>query len=304
MFRGGTHNGVTVAYRFRGREVRSEELDQIQNLLAHDSKITRRKLSQELCRAWGWLQPNGVLCDVKCRSLLLAMHRDGLIELPEPRWRARRPAHRVKPVTLPLLDMSAVECSLAQLGPLELRPVRRTCEEPLVQSLIATHHYLGYTRPVGEHLKYLVTAQDRPIACFLWSSSPRHLAPRDTHIGWKPAARRAHIHQVAYQSRFLILPWVRVPHLASHLLGQMNRRLSGDWEQSYAHPIYFVETFVDPTRYRGTCYRAGNWTFLGLTTGRGKNDSTHRPNRTLKEVYGYALHKKFRELLCAPGGCE
>ena len=302
MFRGGKQDGVTVAYRFRGREVRFEDLAQIKELIAKDSTITRRRLSRELCRAWGWLQPNGALCDAKCRTLLLAMHRDGFIELPEPQWRARRPALRVRPVTLPLLDMSPVECSLAQLGPLELRQVRRTSEEPLVQSLLEAHHYLGYTRPVGEHLKYLVTAKSRPIACFLWSSSPRHLAPRDKHIGWKPAARRANIHQVAYQSRFLILPWVRVPHLASHLLGQMNRRLSGDWEQGYAHPIHFVETFVDPTRYRGTCYRAGNWTFLDVTTGRGKDDQTHRPNRTLKEVYGYALHKKFRKLLCEHGG--
>jgi len=156
-------------------------------------------------------------------------------------------------------------------------------------------------RPVGEHLKYLVTARARPVGCFLWSSAPRHLGPRDRHIGWSKEARKANIRFIAYQVRFLILPWVRVPHLASHLLGRMSRQLSGDWERVYAHPIAFVETFVDPTRYRGTCYRAANWTALGMTTGRGNNAPTHRATRTLKQVFGYALRKDFRQHLCRIG---
>jgi hypothetical protein len=133
----------------------------------------------------------------------------------------------------------------------------------------------------------------------LWSSAPRHLAPRDTFIGWSPEQRTRNLRYVAYQTRFLILPWVRVPHLASHLLGRMSAQLSADWQTVYAHPIYFTETFVDPDRNRGTCYRAANWTPLGLTKGRGKNDHTKRPNRSLKLLFGYPLVRDFRRHLCA-----
>lgn len=290
---------MDLAYRFRGRDVTTAELDQIRQCITEDPKLTRRKLSRDLCRKWNWVQPNGELCDAKCRALLLAMHRAELIQLPAPRWKNRQPARRIRPVESPAINTEPIACRLADLGTVEIRQVRRTPEERLVQALVEAHHYLGYTRPVGEHLKYLVTAHARPIACFIWSSAPRHLAPRDQYIGWPPATRRAGIHLVAYQSRFLILPWVHVPHLASHLLGRMNRRLSGDWQALYAHPIHFVETFVDPERYRGTCYRAANWRRLGTTTGRGKNDQTHRPNRSLKDVYGYALRKDFRTLLCS-----
>jgi hypothetical protein len=160
---------------------------------------------------------------------------------------------------------------------------------------------LGYSPPVGEHLKFLVRAQGRPIACFAWSSAPRHLGPRDRYIGWSREVRQASLRFVAYQTRFLILPWVRVPHLASHLLGRMARQLSADWQRVYAHPIYFTETFVDPERHRGTCYRAANWILLGETTGRGKNDLTHRPNRSRKLVFGQPLVRDFRRQLGVGG---
>jgi hypothetical protein len=150
---------------------------------------------------------------------------------------------------------------------------------------------------VGEHLKYLVWALGRPVACLAWSSAPRHLGPRDRFIGWGPAARKRNIHLIAYNARYLILPWVRVNQLASHILGRMARRISADWERVYAHPIYMLETFVDPGRFRGTCYRAANWVLLGRTTGRGKDDQTKRPNRPIKEILGLPLHRRFREWL-------
>ena len=150
---------------------------------------------------------------------------------------------------------------------------------------------------MGEHLKYLVYAQGRPIACVAWSSSPRHLGSRDRYIGWDKHARQRNIGRLAYNTRFLILPWVVVPHLASHILGRMARMLSADWCRLYAHPIYFVETFIDPQRFRGTCYRAANWSVMGETTGRGKADQTHRANRSIKQVLGYALVRDFRERL-------
>jgi hypothetical protein len=178
-----------------------------------------------------------------------------------------------------------------------LQQVRRTGDEPLFNSLMEQHHYLKYEQPVGEHLKYLAWAQGRPIACLAWSSAPRHLGSRDRYIGWNAEARRRNIRFIAYNTRFLILPWVRVPHLASHLLGRMAAVLSDEWCRMYSHPIYFAETFIDPRRFRGTCYRAANWQLLGLTTGRGKNDQTNKPNRPIKEILGLPLTPRFREYL-------
>jgi hypothetical protein len=145
-----------------------------------------------------------------------------------------------------------------------------------------------------------VTAGARPIACFAWSSAPRHLGPRDRYLGWGPATRRRHLRFIAYNSRYLILPWVAVPPLASHLLGRMVWRLSAEWERVYGHPVYFAETFVDPQRGRGTCYRAANWIVLGRTTGRGHADLSHRANRSIKEVLGYPLVPDFRARLTRP----
>ena len=150
---------------------------------------------------------------------------------------------------------------------------------------------------MGEHLKYLVWAKARPIACLAWSSAPRHLASRDRYIGWSAEARRRNLRFPAYNTRFLILPWVRVEHLASHTLGHMAARISDDWKRMYGHPLYFLETFVDPERFRGTCYRAANWVHLGRTTGRGKQSNSYVPNRSIKEVLGYPLTPKFRDLL-------
>jgi hypothetical protein len=175
--------------------------------------------------------------------------------------------------------------------------VRRTADEPLFNSLMEHHHYLGYEQPVGEHLKYVCWAQGRPIACLAWSSAPRHLGSRDRYIGWRAEARRRNIRFIAYNTRFLILPWVRIPHLASHILGKVTKGLSHDWQRMYGHPVYFAETFIDPGRFRGTCYRAANWQLLGLTTGRGKDDQTNKPNRPVKEVLGLALTPRFRQLL-------
>jgi hypothetical protein len=251
-----------------------------------------------LCEALGWKQANGALRDVVCRGLLLMLERSGQIELPAVRRhiRGQRRTARPRPEAV-LIDTTPLAMPLPALGPLEIQPVRRTADEPLFQSLLEHYHYLGYEQPVGEHLKYLVWAQERPIACLAWSSAPRHLASRDRFIGWSGAARRHNICFLAYNTRFLILPWVQVPYLASHILSRMARRLSEDWERLYGHPIYFLETFVDPERFRGTCYRAANWVVLGRTTGRGKDDQTHRPNRSIKEVLGYPLSPRFRELL-------
>jgi hypothetical protein len=285
--------------RFRGREISRDDVAFIKQLIATHPAASRRALSQKICAAWNWVQANGALRDGVCRMLMHALARAGHITLPPsrlPDWSSRpRPRQQI---AVPAI---AVFAPLAEIGPVEIRQVRRTADEALVDSLVAQHHYLGSARPVGEHLKYLVLARGQPVACFSWSSAPLHLDLRDEYIGWSKAARQANLRCVAYQSRFLILPWVRVPHLASHLLGRMARQLSTDWARVYAHSIHLVQTFVDPSRYRGTCYRAANWTCLGVTAGRGHRAPTKQATRSLKQVYVYPLVKDFRRRLCAVG---
>jgi len=282
---------------YRGRQITPTDVEFIRQLMARHPSASRRALSKKLCQEWGWAQPNGALRDMVCRSMMLALHRAGHIELPPVRQRPANPlARRTRPAPVEV-DTTPIRTDLAGLGPLEIRQVRRTDDEPLLNGLVEAHHYLGYVQPVGEHLKYLIWAQGRPVACLALSSAPRHLGPRDRYIGWSAEARKKNIRFVAYNSRFLILPWVQVPHLASHLLGRMARTVSDEWQRVYGHPVYFLETFVDPSRFRGTCYRAANWVYLGRTTGRGKDDLTHRANRSLKDVLGYPLTKRFRDPL-------
>jgi hypothetical protein len=290
---------VDVEFTYRGKTVNEAEIAFIKQLIAENPGLSRRRLSTKLCLAWNWVQANGHPRDMVCRGLMLGLHRAGLIELPARRCVPHNPlgARVERERELNLIWEASVECGLSELGAIEVRQVRRTAEEKRFGDLMHAHHYLGYTQPVGEHLKYLYYAQGRPIACMAWSSSPRHLGARDRFIGWDPETRRAHIHFLAYNTRFLILPWVKVPHLASHLLARTARMISADWEKLYHHPIYLLETFIDPGRFRGACYRAANWILVGMTTGRGKNDQTMRANRSLKELWVYPLSRDFRRRL-------
>jgi Domain of unknown function (DUF4338) len=285
-------------WRYRGQEIDSQQIVFLREFIRTHPTSSRWKLSRQLCEALGWKQANGALRDMVCRGLLLMLERAGQIELPPVRRHIRGQCRTGRPRPEAVLtDTTPFAMSLPALGPIDLQAVRRTADEPLFNSLIEHYHYLGYEQPVGEHLKYVLWARGRPIACLAWSSAPRHLGSRDRFIGWNAEARRRNIRFLAYNTRFLILPWVVVPHLASHILSRIARRLSPDWERAYGHPIYFLETFVDPERFRGTCYRAANWVLLGRTTGRGKDDQTGRPNRSIKEILGYPLTPRFRQLL-------
>ena len=288
------------ALRYRGRLITVAEVEFIRQLLAEHPGASRRALSQRLCAAWGWRQANGALRDVVCRGLLLQLDRAGQIALPAARWVAR-PGRKERPGPALEVEATPLRAELRAIRPLEFHQVRRTPEEPLFHRLLERYHYLGYTQPVGEHLKYIVSAAGRPLACLAWSSAPRHLGARDRFIGWSAEARRKNIRLIAYNTRFLLLPWVEVPHLASHLLSRMAGVLAQDWERIYHHPLYFLETFVDPARFRGTCYRAANWVVLGRTTGRGKDSQSKRPNRSIKEVLGYPLVRDFRARLAEVG---
>jgi hypothetical protein len=288
---------MEVALKYRGRLVSESDIEFIRALIQQHSAVSRRELSRRLCQAWNWVQANGALRDMVCRGLMLALDRAGHIRLPPAKGTHVNPLAERRRPQRPEIEESPVSGRLKDLGPIEFRLVRRTPEEALFNGLIEHHHYLGYTQPIGEQLKYMVFARQRPVACLAWSSAARHLGPRDRFIGWNPEARKRNIRFIAYQSRYLIFPWVRVPHLASHILGRMAAMISKDWERLYGHGIYYLETFIDPTRNKGTCYRAANWIPLGLTTGRGKDSTSHRPNRSLKQVLGYPLEKQFRRRL-------
>lgn len=294
---------VQSEFCYRGKKLQASDIEFIQQLIAQNPADSRRQLSAKLCVAWKWVQANGALRDMVCRGLLLGLDRAGLIELPTRRFRPPNPlAQRHKPS--PLLDQAwdPIQSTVSELGPVQIRQVRRTPQEKLFGSLMEAHHYLAYTQPVGEHLKYLIYARGTPIACLAWSSAPRHLGPRDRFIGWSQEQRRANLHLIAYNTRFLILPWVKVPCLASHLLARVAEVLSADWQQLYRHPIYLLETFIDPERFHAVCYRAANWIYLGKTTGRGKDDQTNKPNRCLKELWVYPLRKDFAFQLCQDRG--
>jgi len=283
--------------RYRGRVVTDDDVVFIRDLIAAHPQSSRRALSAQLCAAWSWNQANGAPRDMVCRSLMLALHRAGHIQLPPVRHVSNNPLARRQRPTPASISYPHLCGRLPDLGPLVFRQVRRTADESLFNGLIEAHHYLGYTQPVGEHLKFIIYAAETPVACFAWSSAPRHLVPRDRFIGWSLEARRRNICLVAYNTRFLILPWVKVPHLASHLLSRMTRMLPRQWEAVYGHRVHFAHTFVDTERFAGTCYLAANWVRLGQSSGRGKNCPTWTPNRSRKDVLGYALTPRFRELL-------
>jgi hypothetical protein len=289
---------MSEAIRYRGKVFGSREIEEIREVIAAYRERSRWFISRELCRRWGWTQPNSVLKDIVCRGLLLRLEAQGLIELPP---RGKIPPYHLSPRKKPTnvqVDQTPIEGKLSDLRPIELLQVRRTPLEKLYNSLIEQYHYLGYTRPVGEHLEYLALAQGRVVACLGWCSAPRHIGCRDRYLGWNAEQRIKNLCRIVINTRFLILPWVKVPHLASHLLGLMARRIPRDWQEIYHHEVVWLETFVDPERgFSGTCYKAANWIFLGQTTGRGKNDQTGRRNRSLKDVLGYPLKRNFREAL-------
>jgi len=283
---------------YRDRKVASKDISFISALIANNPTKSRWFISRELCRLWNWRQQNGALKDMVCRGLLLKLESVGLIALPPRKRITNNPFLNRKPPELVKVDQSPIVCKIGDIQPIELRSIRKSEYERLYNSLIHQHHYLGYAQPVGENLKYIAFSDDRPIACMGWTSAVWHIGCRDRFIGWSPEVRKRNLHLIAYNNRFLILPWVKVPYLASHLLGLSARIVAKDWIRFYKHPIYLLESFVDTDRFNGTCYKAANWIYLGKTTGRGKNDQTHRQNRSIKAVFGYPLCKSFRMVLC------
>jgi hypothetical protein len=285
--------------KYRGRIFSAGEIDDIKEIISCHPDSSRWFISREICRRWEWKQANGALKDMVCRGLLVHLASCGLIQLPPCRKATPyKLAHSKRPEIIEV-DRTPIACTLSELKPIEVYQVRGTSLGKLYNSLIEQYHYLGFTRPVGEHLEYLAMSQGRVMACMGWCSAPRHIGSRDRHIGWSKQQRQNNLHRIIINTRFLILPWVSVPYLASHIIGLIARRICGDWQEVYNHDIVWLETFVDPDRgFKGTCYRAANWIYLGKTTGRGKADNTGRPNRSIKYVYGYPLRRDFHKALC------
>lgn len=293
---------MTNSLVIQGRQLGAGDLELIRSLQVEHREWGRTRLSEELCRRWDWRNGRGQMKDMAARTLLTKLERRGHIRLPQPlhqssgRWRkCGVPPAVVEYPQAPIQGVLA-----------ELRPITATIvatgspDQRLFNVLLQRHHYLGHRRTVGENLGYLFRdAQGRVVGCALFGSAAWKCAGRDAWIGWARRSREAKLGLMTNNTRFLILPWVRVPHLASHLLGGVTRRLSADWQEKYGHPIYAVETFVERERFRGTCYRAANWVRVGATQGRTRNDRDRRIRSTVKEVYLLPLDKNFRRELCA-----
>jgi hypothetical protein len=284
----------------QGRPLAPADIEFVRQLIGDHPAWSRRRLSIALCEAWNWRNAKGDLKDMASRSLLVKLHERAHIVLPP---RRQTPTNRMAkcPVVDVAYDTVSIEGSLGALRPLRVIEVHHRKEyEPLYRCLLSQYHYLGYTSAVGENMKYLVVdAVGRPLACLLFGSSAWSCSSRDEHIGWDRDARRRNIQFTTNNTRFLILPWVSVAHLASHVLALICRRISHDWHRRYGHAVYVLETFVDQTRFSGTCYRAANWRLVGETRGRSRNDRYHQLKVVIKSVFVYPLACDFQSKLTA-----
>jgi hypothetical protein len=290
----------------QGRKIGPPELAQVRALLTDHPDWSRPRISQHLATLWQWRNPAGQLKDMAARTLLLKLAQRGWIALPA---RRQVPSNRMRRTTVPALpanepDPTPISGPLAELLPLTLYEVsteKQSTERAHFAAWLYHHHYLSYGGSVGENLQYLARDQHgRALACLLFGAAAWQCRPRDEHIGWEASTRQQRLGLITNNTRFLILPWVRVKSLASHVLGRIARRLSGDWQAKYGHPIYLLETFVDTSRFAGHCYRAANWVCVGQTTGRTRQNKTMIPTAPPKAVWLYPLTPDYRSQLCAP----
>jgi hypothetical protein len=288
----------------QGRSLTPGDLALIRGLVDGNPSWHRTRLSRQLCEMWGWRAANGRPKDMACRSMLLKLERRGLISLPARRRAPVNELRNVRPARI-RHAVDAIDGPLDALRPVSVELVRDGEALKLFRLLLCEHHYLGYRNSVGENLKYLVRDRaGRPIACLLFGSAAWRAASRDALLGWNEQARRRNLPLVTNNTRFLILPWVRVPCLATHVLGLVQRRVAADWVAHYGHPVVLLETFVDSERFHGTCYRAANWLHVGRTTGRSRNDRNRSLSVAPKDIYLLPLHRHFVRLLQQEGPAE
>ena len=280
----------------QGRELSPADIETIRRLIADNPDWHRTHLSKELCSLWQWRTETGLLKDMACRSMLRKLEQKGFVTLPV----ARHSGNRRRRIADVPHDCNSVETDLRSIRPVSLVPVqKRGVDDDLFHCLMDRYHYLGCKGHVGEHMKYIAFDRDRrPVACLLFGSAAWKTAPRDQFIGWDRVTRRRNLRLITNNTRFLILPWIRVPHLASFVLAACLRRLRQDWMAKYGHDLYLVETFVDRSRFAGTCYKAANWRRIGQTKGRSRQDRDHRLQVPVKDIYVYPLTHNFKEQLC------
>ena len=286
----------------QGRPICEVEIALIQQLCQEHPQWSRTELSRHLAEHWNWRNGTGQLKDMAARTLLLKLQRRGLVELPPSRKPNNNGKRRAQPPTEGEGEL-AFRCDditgpLSALGPLHVELVSSSAQRAQVRGSLARHHYLGFGGAVGQNLQYLIYDRSaRLVAVSVFGSGAWKCAPRDQFIGWNPSQRRERLHLVTNQQRFLILPWVKVPHLGSHLLGLMEKRLSRDWQSRYGHPVVLMESFVEQERFKGTIYKAANWICVGQTTGRSRNDSGRTLAVPVKSVWVRALCADFRAAL-------
>lgn len=290
----------TKTIRVQGRTLEPDHLRQIRLLLAENPAWGRSQLSRALCQLWNWTDPAGKHKDMACRTMLLKLEAMELITLPPRRKNGRGSRRHIEDDFL-LEPPSPLEASFGDITPVCLLDACASAENSrLFASLISSHHYLGF-RDVGRNMKYI--AFDRhgnPVGCLLFGSAAWKARPRDLYIGWDPLVRQRNLHLLVNNTRFLIPPWVRVPHLASHLLARAAARLPGDWMERYGYRPAMLETFVDRSRFAGTCYRAANWICVGQTQGRSRQDRHNCLIVPVKDIYLHPLTKDFRQCLNDP----
>jgi len=290
---------VDTVRRIQGREIGDKDIAFIRQLIADHPDWSRNQIALALADAWNWRTATGRLKTFAGSSLLIKLQSRGLVSLPKRR--RPPPKHVLRPLDpeLPWPEPAPITQPLRELLPLAIEPL--STKQPRYASLaqyLIRCHYLGLRRSVGENLAYLARdRQGRDIACALFGAAAWRAKPRDEFIGWDDATRAQRLSWITNNVRFLILPWVRVPHLASHLLAILTRRLPADWQAKYGHPVYLVETFVDRSRFKGTCYRAANWIRAGQTQGRSRQDRHSTLRVPVKDIYLYPLTPDFREKL-------
>ena len=288
----------------QGRTLTGDDLTGLRALIAQHPDWHRTALSRHLCELWDWRNGAGRLKDMAARTLLLKLHARGLIELPSPRTRTGRPCAQAPPAFEPKLLPSAptpMGGSLASLQPVSLELAHTPGLRRRVGQLLAQYHYRGFNGAVGENVQYLARdVRGRELAVMVFGAAAWKVAVRERFIGWSVEPRQQRLGALANQQRFLILPWVRVTHLASHLLARATQRLSADWQARYGHPVWLVETFVEQDRFAGTAYQAAGWIHLGATTGRTRQDRQRTLQSPRKSVWVRPLHPRFRQHLTTP----
>jgi hypothetical protein len=291
---------VTESLTIQGRCLSPAQLQDLRRWVGENPHWSRWQLSRELAARWDWRNGAGVLKDMAARTLLVKLAQRGLLTLPErrqvPTNRMRCPARPVMEWTEPCQPITG---ALAQLEPLSLQEVSgEPAGRTWIKEALARFHYLGFGGAVGENLQYVVRdGQSRPLACLVFGAAAWKCQDRDQFIGWTAAQRQKHLALVANNTRFLILPWVRVPDLGSWILGQVAHRIGRDWQAKYGHRVVLLETFVEAQRFRGTVYRAANWQKVGQTTGRTRQDRHTCIQVAVKDVYVYPLGRSFRQVL-------